>query len=371
MFNPFYIAGYGGPEYFCDREQETKKLVNALTNNRNVAFISPRRLGKTALIHHAFNRISESDTNARCFYIDIFNTQNQAELVSLIGNKVLGELDSLSEKIIARLSSFLKSCRPLFSYNAVTNSPEMSLTIEPDKSQASLEEIFNYLNTSGYECYIALDEFQQITYYPEKGTEAFLRSLMQFTEHVHFVFAGSKQHIMAEMFTSPKRPFYQCCQKMGLEPIPIETYYTFASGLFEKSSKRLPREIFENVYSLAKGYTWFIQDMMNRLFGSECDVAGDTELRKVLSDVKEEGDVTFKNYCALFSAGQLRLVKAIAAEDVVEKPFEQKFMTNHGLTAVSSVRQALKTLTELGIVVQSDRGYFISDRYFSIWLSCP
>jgi len=368
MFNPFFIAGYGGPEYFCDREKETKKLVNSLINSRNVAFISPRRLGKTALIHHAFKRISDNDSNARCFYIDIFNTQNQAELVSLIGEKVLGELDSLSEKIMSKLASFLKSCRPLFSYNSLTNSPELSLTIEPDKSQKSLEEIFNYLNSSGYECYIALDEFQQITSYPEIGTEALLRSLIQFTEHIHFVFAGSKQHLMAEMFTSPKRPFYQCCQKMGLEPIPQDTYYEFAAGLFKNDGRHLPKELFEKVYSFSMGYTWFIQDIMNRMYGSDDETVDDLLLHNVLCDVREEGEVTFKNYCALFSPGQLRLVKAIAAEDVVAKPFENAFMLKHGLTAVSSVKQALNTLSRLGVIAQSDDGYFISDRYFSLWL---
>ena len=37
------------PEYFCDREAETKTLMSHLKNGRNVTLISPRRLGKTSL----------------------------------------------------------------------------------------------------------------------------------------------------------------------------------------------------------------------------------------------------------------------------------------------------------------------------------
>jgi len=28
--NPFVIYGYKGPEYFCDREDETEKMISAL-----------------------------------------------------------------------------------------------------------------------------------------------------------------------------------------------------------------------------------------------------------------------------------------------------------------------------------------------------
>ncbi|MBF1449790.1 MAG: ATP-binding protein, partial [Prevotella oris] len=53
--NPFITYGYKGNRYFCDRENETKKLIEALQNDRNVTLISPRRVGKTGLIKHVFS----------------------------------------------------------------------------------------------------------------------------------------------------------------------------------------------------------------------------------------------------------------------------------------------------------------------------
>jgi AAA+ ATPase superfamily predicted ATPase len=52
MNNPFVTKGYVGPDYFCDRVKETENLVKLLTNDNNMALISPRRLGKTDLIRH-------------------------------------------------------------------------------------------------------------------------------------------------------------------------------------------------------------------------------------------------------------------------------------------------------------------------------
>ena len=43
--NPFVVRGYRGPEFFCDRERETEKLLSAFANDRNVTLIAPRRMG--------------------------------------------------------------------------------------------------------------------------------------------------------------------------------------------------------------------------------------------------------------------------------------------------------------------------------------
>ena len=37
--NPFLVSGYISPEYFCDRENESAKVISALTNDRNLTLI--------------------------------------------------------------------------------------------------------------------------------------------------------------------------------------------------------------------------------------------------------------------------------------------------------------------------------------------
>lgn len=39
--NPFLIYAYAGPDYFCDRAEETEQLISALRNGRNVTLMSP------------------------------------------------------------------------------------------------------------------------------------------------------------------------------------------------------------------------------------------------------------------------------------------------------------------------------------------
>lgn len=186
--NPFLVSGYIGPEYFCDREIETADLFSALKNGRNVALISPRRIGKTGLIQHTFYKLKEGNREIRCFYIDIFSTQNLSDFIKLFGQTVLGQLDTFSEKIARNLTQFFKSIRPTYSFDSHTGHPTLSFEVQENKAHETLKEIFDYLKESNKEIYIAFDEFQQITVYPEAVTEALLRSYIQFLPNIRFIF---------------------------------------------------------------------------------------------------------------------------------------------------------------------------------------
>ena len=71
ILNPFIVGRYISPDYFCDRKNETAFLLKQIENGRNVALISPRRMGKTGLIHHAFHQ-SELNKQFYTFFVDIY-----------------------------------------------------------------------------------------------------------------------------------------------------------------------------------------------------------------------------------------------------------------------------------------------------------
>ncbi|GAB1415064.1 ATP-binding protein [Paludibacter sp.] len=368
--NPFLIAGYHSPTYFCDREKETEKIISALTNDRNISLISPRRIGKTGLIHHVFYQLSKQDTSVRCFYFDIFPTQNLQNFVELFGKTIIGKLDTYSETMVKRDSSIFKSFRPSFTFDAVTGSPSVSLDIQTEKTETGLQEIFDYLKESGKRCYIAIDEFQQITEYPEKGVEALLRSYMQIMPNVKFIFAGSKKHLMDAMFSSVNRPFYQSTQKIGLKEIPIETYRQFAIDIFSSHNKSLYPEVFDYIYNMMIGHTWYIQFILNQLFSLPKSIYSEHDVNFIIEEILQEENATFKTYCEMISKGQLSLLTAIAIEKKVLEPTKASFISKYNLIAPSSVRLALSSLINKTLILKDEDGaYYVYDRFFSLWLS--
>jgi len=367
--NPFLISGYHSPAYFCDRIAETEQIISALQNGRNISLISPRRIGKTGLIHNVFYHLREKSKNSNCFYIDIFATQNLLEFTNLLGKTVIGQLEDKPQSTIKKITSFFKSFRPLFSFDSQTGMPTVSLDIKYEQAQNSLQEIFSYLQKSGKAIYIAIDEFQQIMDYPEKGVEALLRSYLQFLPNVHFIFSGSKKHLMDAMFSSANRPFYQSTQKINLKEIEIEFYRKFAINLFSERKKKLPSSVFDFVYENLQGHTWYVQLVLNLLFALDRANYSEQNAKDVINGILQEENATYKTYCEMITKGQLCLLRAIARERSVKSPYEQPFMQKHGLKAASSVKLALKSLMDKTLILKDENGYYyVYDRFFSLWL---
>ncbi len=71
--NPFTLKEYAGPEYFCDRKNETDRIINAIQNQRNLTLSSIRKMGKIGLIHHVFNQLNRTK-EFDLVYFDIYHT---------------------------------------------------------------------------------------------------------------------------------------------------------------------------------------------------------------------------------------------------------------------------------------------------------
>ena len=367
--NPFVVYGYKGPEYFCDRVAESNKICSALRNERNVTLVSPRRMGKTGLIHHVFNKMETEDKDCKCFYIDIFATKNIEQFVQTLGSAVIGKLDSFSQSALRKIQEFFSAWRPAVTFDQLTGLPTVTLDIKQNEGNESLKQIFEYMKMSGKRCYIAIDEFQQIQNYSERGLEALLRSYIQFLPNVYFIFSGSHQHMMEERFLSANRPFFQSSMVMSLGSIDIEEYRQFANRMIEGQNRTIGQETFQRIYDFAGGITWYVQAILHGIYEHPDRIVDKTLVDDVVKELVEEQSSTFQNYCAWLTDNQYALLKAIAYEKSVKSPLAQQFIHTHHLPATSSVKTALRTLEDKMLVSRSaNDGYSVSDKFFALWL---
>lgn len=367
--NPFVVYGYKGPEYFCDRVAESNKICSALRNERNVTLVSPRRMGKTGLIHHVFNKMETEDKECKCFYIDIFATKNIEQFVQTLGSAVIGKLDSFSQSALRKIQEFFSAWRPAVTFDQLTGLPTVTLDIKQNEGNESLKQIFEYMKMSGKRCYIAIDEFQQIQNYSERGLEALLRSYIQFLPNVYFIFSGSHQHMMEEMFLSANRPFFQSSMVLSLGCIDFEEYMQFANRMIEGQNRIIGQETFQRIYDFAGGITWYVQAILHGIYEHPDRIVDNTLVDDVVKELVEEQSATFQNYCAWLTDNQYVLLKAIAYEKSVKSPLAQQFIHTHHLPATSSVKTALRTLEDKMLVSRSaNDGYSVSDKLFALWL---
>ena len=366
--NPFSVLSYMGPEYFCDRKKETEELRNALHNGRNVTLFSPRKMGKTGLIQHLFGQIMPE--KVQCFYVDIYHTKNIYDFTKAFAEAVLTQrVAPFFERMGKEIMQFFGSIRPVFSPDPITGTIQCTVDIQPQHEEVTLQQIFAYLEQLKQPCYVACDEFQEIAEFPEGKAEATLRTYIQHLKNVHFIFAGSKKHIMAQMFLSPNRPFFHSTQLMSIDAIDEEAYYEFAAHHFSVHNQQIKREVFHELYHLVDGHTWYMQALLNRIYQNGAPSVSYDDIRIALNQWVEENTPAYNMYCRLITDRQLAVMRAVAKEGVVSEPGSSTFLQKYQLGAYSTVRSAMLALEEKELIYRDEEGrYSIYDRFFCIWL---
>ena len=370
--NPFIItADYYGPEYFCDRQAETEALESNIANGRNTVLISSRRMGKSGLIAHVFNRAFVK-SNFKTFSIDLYPTSSLAELILLLAKEITGPLKSKGQSLWESFLGIVKSLRPGFKVDPVTGQFVFDLSLgEIVKPVDSLKEIFQYLEGSEVPCLVSMDEFQQIAEYPDNNVLELLRTYVQKCKHTWFIFAGSDRRMMEKLFNNPSEPFYMSCSPLYLDAIQYENYLAFARHHFEAAGKSLQEESFKQVYELFEGHTWYVQRLMNELYAwtKPGEVADAQMASDALTFVIKTYARTFQEQMSSYPEAQKQLLIAIAKDGQAQQVTSVAFCKKHSMKSPSTVQSALRVLHDKGIVRKDGTTYSVTNRLFGIWLA--
>ena len=368
--NPFVISGYESPAYFCDREVETGNLLRYVLNGRNVAVISTRRMGKTGLIRHCFQQ-HEIKEQYNTFFIDIYSTSSLREFVFTLGKEIFEVLKPKDRKFLDQFFSIITSLRAGFRLDGISGEPTFEIGLgDIQQASSTLEEIFSYLEQADKRCIVAIDEFQQIEHYAENNVEAILRTLIQKSTNINFIFAGSQHHLMSNMFLSPARPFYQSVSMLHLESISLSAYEKFVFHHFNANNRQIEHELIEVIYTKFEGHTWYLQMMFNELF-SLTEVGGTCKLSsfdEALGNLIYSQEFTFQEILSRLPEKQKEILIAISKEGKASGVTSSDFIRKYKLHTPSSVQSALKYLLEKDLVTQQNTVYQVYDRFFGIWI---
>ena len=369
--NPFIVSGKIEPEYFCDRIQESARLIKSLTNGNNLMLISPRRMGKTGLVQFCYDQPEISD-NYYTVFIDILHTTSLREFTFLFGKSIFESIMPLGQKMLTTFVQTLRSISGKFSIDLVTNMPTFNLELgDITRPALTLEEIFSYLEKADRPCIVAFDEFQQIVNYPEKIIEALLRTYVQRASNVHFIFAGSEYHIMQEMFTSSAKPFYNSADTLELKAIDLNEYIRFVTRLMSEGHREVHTAIIRSVYSLYRGNTYAMQKTFNELYTmlGEGDICTMDTLVTAINNVIDSKEPMFREQLSTINDKHKPLLYAIAQDGEAERLTSAGFVKRHKLASASAVQYSAAQLLSKGVLTRLNGKYSVNDPFFALWIN--
>jgi uncharacterized protein len=367
--NPFPTTQYFGPETFCNRDHESKTIISNIENNNSTTLTAIRRMGKTGLIFHVFELMKRDIIPV---YADILATSNKLDFVNVLSAAIANaasEKSSLGKKIW----KFIKSLRPVISFDPLSGNPQVSITGTESKTENDIHALLNFLNNLDVKVVIAIDEFQQILEYPDQIMDAWLRSVIQTLPNIVFVFSGSRQHLMAKLFADPGRPFFRSTQILHFSSIHRETYQQFIVNQFEKHRRTIPNDLAGIIWDWASGHTYYVQLLSNRLFANCGKQISDQDIQNEIVKILQEQEIIFYQYRELLTKSQWNLLKAVGIENVVTSPSSSEFVSSYKLGSSAAVLRSLDALvTKEMIYIESDengqKNYQVYDVLLRRWL---
>ena len=366
--NPFILKPFETRELFCDRKEEMDKLMEYVFGGSDVTLFSPRRMGKTGLIMRTFDEIKSRYPDVLTFYVDIFNTESVEDFNKKLTEAVVSALRK--ESAIKKFLKFISHLRPALSYNPLTSEPEVTLTYRDDwEKKTTIEQIFEYLKSLDKEMVIAIDEFQQIRKYPGVAMEATLRSIIQFMPKIRFIFCGSRKHLMVEMFTDARRPFYESTSFMYLHEIRHESYKDFIIRQFRNHGRDITDEAIGMILEWTRRHTFYTQKLCNTIFNIRRKQIDRNDVIFAVNRIFEEYEERFLEIRNLITPAQWNFLRAVAKEGTVDHPTAKDFLAKYNIGTPANARRCLESLIEKELLLAIPNREGISYRVYNVFLS--
>ena len=275
-------------------------------------------------------------------------------------------------RLTKSLSEAFKNLSPTVSFDEFGN-PSFSLNIQKVEKQEDIETILEIpyrisLKTSKRVC-IAFDEFQEI-----RRIDPFLlnwmRSSFQRHKNISYIFSGSKQSMMEDIFSSAQSPFYEFAAKMNLSYISRDELFTFIMDNFTKHGLPIKKHTADKILEKSECHPHFTQyfasvvfDLVKAGIDQSTDNFQDLWMKKIIIP---QSDVFQDIYDQLTNSQRA----ALQAAAKLDEPgiFAEETRNKFGLPVSSSLNEALKALQKKGLVYKVEEIYKITNPIFKEWL---
>ena len=353
MENPFKFGTLVDNEYFTDRVMEQQHISSMLDSPNHVVLISPRRFGKSSLVKKVVRQ------SGRPF---ISLNMQQVTCVEDLAAMILKGVFKLHpwEKLKHLLANF--RVIPTISTTPLGDSVEIGF--QPTSNLSALLEdalsLVERVSVPNHRMIVIFDEFQEIMEI-EKGIDRKLRAIMQEQQGVNYIFLGSEESMMTDIFERKKSPFYHFGMLMRLKKIPYEDFYAYLTDRLIPVISSDANSIAEEILAFTQCHPYYTQQLASMVWELACyrNLPSETLIETAVSQITETHDLNFERIWMSLNNTDKRIIRILSKG---EKPYEYKSLPTS--TTYSSIKKLLKK----GFLIKEDN-YELEDPFFKQWVN--
>lgn len=351
------------------RDEDVTQVATALENGTNLVMAGPRRTGKTSVCDAALTRV-----RGRGLYVaavDLFAIADDAELAEALAGAVLGNRPAV-RKLIPKARRFgrralttaqgalvMKMKKQFGDAVELAFTPGLAAR-DPQRALADALELPQHVALADSKrCVVFFDEFHEIASnrHPYGNPDALtkrMRAIFQRSAQVSYLFAGSIEHVMRDLFAPHDRAFSGFGSFYRLRPIAEEDWRDGLRERFAADGCRIEDialqrmvelgELHPRVTMLIAQQTHFLSVLLDR--------------RTIDRALVEQGyDNAYHGDGALLD----QLVEQIRSSHRQALKIMRRIATGATLTAGmhrGEADRALKKLAEAGVIEREGRGEY-------------
>lgn len=374
VYNPFKFGKEVSGDQFYDRTEVANDLYRMLASgSANVVIAAPRRYGKSSLVMKVLERFRAE--GVACFCIDLSRAkslenfcEDYASAVYSVGGKV--------REVVHTVGDFLSRLHPTISFGTGSLPVTVKFDYEARITDSALAEVLDLPERLSHQMgdvpiVIAFDEFQEVgSLSHDLALEKIFRSCIQAHRNVRYVFLGSKTHLMARMFSREASPFYKSALSIKLGKPPAEESRAFVRARFQSAGRQVSDAVLDRILAESQNIPYYLQAVAALTF--DAMLVGDRneptmgDIDKACERIVDGGSDAWEQQVREMSDAQRRLASALAESPTGE--FGEAYRLRFRLGAYSTVRSALQTLQDDGVVSESERVYALADPFFVRYL---
>ncbi|MFK5981554.1 MAG: ATPase [Flavobacteriaceae bacterium] len=367
---PFKFGKVVEKRFFVNRKFEIDFLKQNILSQINVTLISPRRWGKSSLVHIATSELSKTNKQIKICHIDLFNIRTEEEFYKTFASSVIKASTTKWEEQIKLSKLFFKKLIPKLSFG-VDESNSLSLSFDWEEVKKDPSEILNLpeliSKKKKIQLVICLDEFQNISHF--KYPLAFqkkLRANWQHHQKASYVIYGSKQHMMTQIFESKSMPFYKFGEVIFLLKISNDHWKKYIVRKFKATKKTISSKLASKLAHLVENHSYFVQQFANMVWLNTEDVCNEEIIEKSLDQLLNQYEILFIKELDYLSNTQVNFLKALCKDE--PQLSGKKTIAKYKLGTSGNVTKIKKALIDKEIIDKQGKNISFQDPLFKLWL---
>lgn len=367
--SPFKYGKTVSSTSFTNREQDSRKLFQNLTQGINTTLISPRRWGKSSLVEKVITQINKKSKKHKTIIIDLFAISGEEEFLEIFAKETIKAASTKWEDWINIGKTVFKQLIPKISLGIDPNT-DFSLSFDWEELIKHKDEILNLPETIAIKkkikFVICLDEFQNLSEYNNyELLEKRMRANWQRHKNVTYCLYGSKRHMMSDIFNNSAKPFYRFGDIILLQKISTDNWIKFITKGFKSTDKSISKREAKLIPTLMKNHSWYVQQLSHYIWQKTKTKVNEEIIIKALDELIYANSPLYQKEIETISSTQVNLLKAVANGET--KLTSANVMRKYRLGTPRNVSKNKTILINNDVIHKTESAYEFLDPAFELW----